>query len=224
MLADLAPDIFGAELAQTSNSALLVSGSGSQPAPGFTSQVDQISGQLGIWRAPSMFNSHMSRASSISGSQSLAAGDDDDSQDSYETPTPTPGPSRKREAADSLPSTAKKTCLSSGSQAIGLIGAAMDRFTEAMIDVIAPPPPVVQPGIPMMSASTSNVIGTPRSLRWQVALARVQDEALTIDDRVDLFEIFKKDSVLAESYLAFTIPELRENWIKRKLNALQGYV
>ncbi|KAJ3785484.1 hypothetical protein GGU10DRAFT_333124 [Lentinula aff. detonsa] len=118
----------------------------------------------------------------------------DDTNSDIEFPT-TPKPSTtvwsgKRQAAGP-PLSVKKPRLSGSAQAIGGMCKSMDHFTRAMLEIFAAPVP-----------------------------AKVEQELdLTVDDQVDLIEMFEKDSTLVDSYLGFTKDALRERWIARKLAA-----
>lgn len=98
----------------------------------------------------------------------------------------------------------------------------MDRFTDAMLNVLAPPPvapiaPATAPTESLRSQSTVNVFGTPRHRR-QLALSQIENEPmLSVEDQLDLIEMFERDATLVDSYLGFTKVELRESWIMRKL-------
>lgn len=98
----------------------------------------------------------------------------------------------------------------------------MDRFTDAMLNVLVPPP--VAPIAPaaaltesLRSQSTVNTFGTPRHRR-QLVLSQIENEPmLTVENQLDLIEMFECDATLVDSYLGFTKAELRESWIMRKL-------
>lgn len=98
----------------------------------------------------------------------------------------------------------------------------MDRFTDAMLNVLAPPPvapivPATAPTESLRSQSTVNTFGTPRHRR-QLALSQIENEPmLTVENQLDLIEMFERDATLVDSYLGFTKVELRESWIMRKL-------
>ena len=102
----------------------------------------------------------------------------------------------------------------------------MDRFTDAMLNVLVPPP--VAPIAPAttqteapLSQSTVNTFGTPRHRR-QLALSRIENQpTLSVENQLDLIEMFEHDETLVDSYLGFMKDELRESWIMRKLAALQ---
>ncbi|KAJ3737208.1 hypothetical protein DFJ43DRAFT_1035475 [Lentinula guzmanii] len=125
--------------------------------------------------------------------------------------------SKKREATGPPPSTAKKPRLSGGALAIDRISSSMDHFTNAMTDVFALETTAQSQALTSGPAAAS--AGTPRSNRQALALAQIQEEELTAEECIDLVEMFERDSTLVESYLALTVPKLRETWIKRKLVA-----
>ncbi len=131
--------------------------------------------------------------------------------------TPKPLPSArpgKRTAATATPSTVKRPRTSTGITAVGVIGSAMDRFTDAMIEVLAPP---VQP------QAGPSTVGTPRSSRRQIAIGKIeQEEWLTEEDQIEMIEMFERDGTLVDSYLSFTRPALREAWLNRKLRVFRG--
>ncbi|KAJ4001872.1 hypothetical protein F5050DRAFT_1891003 [Lentinula boryana] len=153
----------------------------------------------------------------------------DDTNSDIEFPT-TPKPSTtvwsgKRQAAGP-PLSVKKPRLSGSAQAIGGMCKSMDHFTGAMLEIFAAPVPAEVPvaALPqnIATSSSSPSVGTPRHRR-QIALAKVEQELdLTVDDQVDLIEMFEKDSTLVDSYLGFTKDALRERWIARKLAAFRS--
>lgn len=136
----------------------------------------------------------------------------------------------KRQAAGPPPSSVKKPRLSGSAQAIDGMCKSMDHFAGAMLEIFSAPPaeapvPVLSQSTAISSSSSSSVsVGTPRHRR-QIALAKIEQEPnLSIDDQVDLVEMFEKDSTLVDSYLGFTKDVLRETWITRKLATFRASI
>lgn len=84
----------------------------------------------------------------------------------------------------------------SGGNALGMIGSSMERFTDAMINVLQSGPVIGAASNPLPSAQVSaptSTVGTPRHRR-QLALTKVEQEPeLTSDDCLDLIEMFERD-------------------------------
>ncbi|KAF9260301.1 hypothetical protein L218DRAFT_1002945 [Marasmius fiardii PR-910] len=152
---------------------------------------------------------------------------DDESPEEVESITQTPASSNRRSAAGLSSSSNKKPHLTASASAMSNIGTSMDRFTDAIIDVVRGTVSNTQPNtattlpVEPLVVGTEHLSMTPQR-RCYTAQWKIEDlDWLTGEEQLDMLDLFETSSTAVDMFLGFKSLELQRRWVSRKLNAAQ---